>query len=117
MSNFTPLVDKEYEFDGDTIKVTFSRLLRKDMLNVLPAFLSLSKAEEGGEVYTESINEVLNNIADILPGYVKEFSGLNDSKGDPIDIETVVNEMYFMRLCSLIALDVIAESGVPGGNE
>ena len=116
MSNFTPLVNKQYEYDGDTIHVTFSRLLRKDMLNVLPAFLRLNKAEEGSDEYAEGINDVLNEIADILPGYVKEFTGLNDTEGNAIDIDTVVNEMYFMRLCSLIALDVIAESGIPQGN-
>ena len=71
MSNFTPLVNKEYEYDGDNISITFSRLLRKDMLNVLPAFLKLNKAEEGSEEYGEAVNEVLNNIADVLPGYVK----------------------------------------------
>ena len=116
MSNFTPLVKKQYEYDGDTVNVTFSRLLRKDMLNVLPAFMRLNKAEEGSDEYAEGINDVLNKIADILPSYVKELTGLTDADGKTIDIDTVVNEMYFMKLCSLIALDVISESSIPGGN-
>ena len=117
MSNFTPLVEKEYEFDGDTVKVLFSRMLRKDMLTVLPTFLKLSKAEEGTDEFNLLINDVLNTLVDILPGSIKSLEGLTDSKGEPISIETVTSEMYFMQLTVMIAMDLIKESGVPGGKD
>jgi hypothetical protein len=116
MSNFTPLVTKEYDFDGDKVKVTFSRLLRKDMLNVMPAFAKLNAAGEGSRDHDDAVNDILNGLADSLPHCVKSFTGLNDSTGSPISIETVVGEMYFMRLCVLISMDVVKESGAPKGN-
>jgi len=116
MSNFTPTVSKQYEFDGDTVNVVFSRLLRKDMLTVLPIFLKLNKAEEDTDEYREGINDILNALADVLPNYVVSLDGMNDKAGKAITIDQVVNEMYFMQLCALIAMDLIQESGVPGGN-
>ncbi len=116
MSNFTPLVTKTYDFDGDKVTVIFARLKRKDMLAVLPAYKRLNDADENSAEKAEAINDILNGIADSLPGYVKELTGLNDSKGNAITIETVVDEMYFMKLSSLIAADMMAESSIPGGN-
>jgi len=117
MSNFTPLVEREYEFDGDAIKVTFARLKRKHMMSSLPAMSKLANARmnEGDPVtgeQQEAINDILNNLADILPEYVKEFSGLNDVEGNAISINIVVEDMYFMRLCAMIAMDVVRESSV-----
>ena len=117
MSNFTPLVNKEYEFDGDAIKVTFARLKRKHMMSSLPAMSKLANARMNKDdpvtdEQQEAINEILNNLADILPQYVQEFSGLTDTNGAPISIETVVEDMYFMRLCAMIAMDVVRESSV-----
>ncbi len=115
MSNFTPLVKREYEFDGDTVHVTFSRLRRKDMLTVLPSFMELKDAEEHSTEWSDGINSVLNILAEIMPKYVKELKGLLDAEGDLITIETVSEEMYFMKLSAMIAMDLIKESGVPEG--
>jgi hypothetical protein len=118
MSNFTPLVTKEYEFDGDKVTVIFTRLKRKDMLSALPAFKKLNDMDEDddGAEKQEVINDVLNGIADVIPDYVKTISGLVDADGDDVPIETVAEEMYFMRLCAQIAMDIMRESTVPGGN-
>ncbi len=116
MSNFTPLVEREYDFDGDHIKVTFARLTRKDMLASMPAFLKLDKAEEGSDDYNAAINDVLNNISDSMPNYIRSFEGLTNAEGEQITIDTVVNEMYFMVLCAQIATDMMKESSVTGGN-
>jgi len=114
MSNFTPLVTKEYDFDGDHITVTFSRVTRKHMLASMPAFLKIQEADEDNRA--EIINDVLNDIVDVIPNYVKSIEGLNDVEGNRIKIETVVTDMYFMRLCALIANDMMRESSAPGGN-
>lgn len=121
MSNFTPLVEKTYEFDGDTVLVKFSRLRRKDMIKILPAFAKVREAQEEqaedepmSEAFAEGVNDVLNDVAELIPGYVKSFNGLKDSAGGAIDIDTVVSEMYFSRLSGMIVMDMIKESGVPG---
>lgn len=112
MSNFTPLVTREYEFDGDTVKVTFSRLRRRDMLNVLPSFQALGEMEEGSPEYNAGMQSVLNDVADILPNCVKTIEGLNDTEGNPVPLDSIINEMYFMKLSALITVDLIKESGV-----
>ena len=118
MSNFTPLVERTYEFEGDSIKVVFARLRRKDMLAAMPAFKKLMDAEEAkdAELKSAAINDVLNIIAEVLPEYVKSVEGLKDSEGNDIGIKTVADEMYFMGLCAQIATDIMGESSVPGGN-
>ncbi len=131
MSNFTPLVEKEYEWDGDVIKVKFKRLKRKDMLLVFPALKQLNAvkdAKEGDEgvmmvdgtaVMVEDISNAMNDILDVLleklPDYIVEFEGLVDSENKPITIETVADEFYFMKLCSMIVMDMVTESSFKGG--
>lgn len=131
MSNFTPLVEKKYEWDGDIVMVKFRRLKRKDMLLVFPALKELGAAKDvkegddgvimvdGTGVKVEDISNVMNDILDILldklPDYIVEFEGLVDAENKPITIETVADEFYFMRLCSMIVMDMVSESSFKGG--
>lgn len=114
MSNFTPLVHKEYKFDGDTVKISFRRLSRKHMMDSMPVLRVLESAEDGSPEANAAINDILNEIADIIPEYIESFAGLRDAEGVDIDIVTVVNDMYFMKLCAMIANDLMKESAVPG---
>ena len=112
MSNFTPLVTQEYEFEGDTVSITFSRLKRKDMIGAMPALQALQQAKEAedNELMGSAINDVLNSIVDVIPDYVKEFSGLNDVMGEPVPIETVCSEFYFVKLVMQIAIGMLEVS-------
>ena len=83
----------------------------------MPGFKKLIDAESGSAEWNDAIADVLDNIADVLPSYVKSFEGLSDSEGNPVSLEMVVNEMYFVKLCSQITTDVMAESSVLVGNE
>ena len=133
MSNFTPLVQKEYEFDGDTITMHFRRLKRKDMLAIMPRLKkfedsqreskALEKSDDADAVSAaaESVNESLGDLVDALsakvPEYTEHFEGLIDSEGHPIGIKTVCEELYFMRLCVKLCMDMIQESTVTGGKD
>lgn len=112
MSNFTPLVSKDYEFEGDSVHVSFSRLKRKHMLNAIPAFKAVADAEEAGddEAKLEAMNDFLGGIIDVIPEYVNRFEGLSDTAGNEVSITTVVNEFYFMKLASQICMDIVKES-------
>ncbi len=112
MSNFTPLVEHEFEFQGDVVKTTYSRLKRNDMLKVLPLMKSLKDDSENQEV----INEILELLIDSIPGYITTFSGLKDADGNNIEIETVVEEFYFLTLAAQIALQMIKDSSATAGN-
>lgn len=109
MSNFTPLVEKEYEWQGDKITAHFARFKRKDMLSLMPAIQELNKAEDEG-ARAMGISNVLNLSLGLLPKYVKVFDGLKTKDGLDISIETVAEEMYFVDLAMEIAMDMLQES-------
>lgn len=117
MSNFTPQVYKEYEFDGDTVKVTFSRLKRKHMLRATPAINKLQSMEDvpDSEKFG-AMADVLDSIIDAIPEYVHEFEGLTDSQGQPVSIQTVVDDFYFLELASRLAGDMVEASAPLIGN-
>lgn len=123
MSNFTPLVEKEYEYEGDTIIVKFSRLKRKHMLKAMPALsrvktalqdlpegLTVENIESLTPEVLDSMNDFLNDVVDALPDHVAVFSGLKDSNGNEISIETVVDDFYFTPLAFSIAMDMVKNS-------
>lgn len=114
MSNFTPLVKKEYDFENDKVVVTFSRLKRKHMIKATP-YLSKLKDFDAEQIVdnseqSEAANDLFNSIIDSLPDYVKSVEGLNDVEGKPISIKTIAEDFYFMRLAMLISIDMIKES-------
>ena len=117
MSNFTPLVRHEYEFEGDTVVVEFSRLKRKHMLGAMPALKKLqdSQGADKEDDLNEAINDVLNSIVDVIPEYVVKLEGLSDAEGHAVDIETVCSTFYFMKLIIQIAVGMLeASSGKEG---
>lgn len=117
MSNFTPLVNKEYIHGDDTVTVSFARFKRKDMLNLMPLVqrLGKAKAKKDDATVAEVTPEILNLSLGLLPEYVKTFTGLRAADGEPISIETVAEEMYFIDLASDIAMDIMDASIVLQG--
>jgi len=130
MSNFTPLVEREFEFQGDIIKATYSRLKRNDMLKVLPLMKNLNEVQgdvvmvDGMPTFPNAdiekqqavINDVLTALIDSVPNYIKSFSGLKDADDNDVDIETVTTEFYFLNLAAKIALQMIKDSSATEGN-
>ena len=116
MSNFTPLVTKQYEFEGDQVTVVFSRLKRKHMIAIMPALAEFeSIREEAGDnspklAQSAAMTTILELLVDKLPEYVKDFSGLRDKDGNAIEFNLVVDETYFMKLVTEMAIDLVTES-------
>ena len=110
MSNFTPLVVKKYDFEGDSITVTFARLKRKHMLELMPLVQKLSAIKEDAALKQAAITDLLNVALDFLPDYVKSIVGLVDSQGAEMDIDVVADEIYFVNLATDIVMDVLNES-------
>lgn len=111
MSNFTPLVEKTYEFEGDTVKVRFSRLKRKHTMELIPDMFSENSVDQ-----SEVIRKALNFGDVIADEYIHEMSGLKDTEGNSIEAKTVFEEIYFIRLANSILLDLINESFVEAKN-
>ena len=110
MSNFTPLVNHEFKFQGDVVKVTYSRLKRTEMLKVLPLFKKVEDSENQADV----VNEILELLIDSIPDYVKAFSGLIDAEGNQVAIDQVVSGFYFLNLAAEIAMQMIRDSSPKG---
>lgn len=114
MSNFTPLVAKQYEFDGDKVHIKFSRLKRKDMLKLMPSIQKMQRTDDEATT-AEAIGEMLADSLEFLPKYVKEINGLVDADGNPVGIETVSEDMYFVELATKIVTDLMSESSLGMG--
>lgn len=120
MSNFTPLVHKQYEFEGDKISVSFRRLKRKHMISISPMLAKLqSLTDEQGNIPAEAImdnnealSDILDAIIDHIPEYVSVFNGLTTADGLEVTVETVADDVYFMPLALQIAMDMVVESSV-----
>ena len=119
MSKFTKQFKKEYNFEGDVISVTMTRLKRKDAIKLAPY---MNEPDEDGKVsmaledsmkFADAANEIiLKNIV--------EFSGLYDGANVQLNKEDVFgedSEVYFMPLTSDIITDLMEESFVGGGDE
>jgi hypothetical protein len=117
MSNFTPLVKKTYQFEGDIVEVTFARLKRKHMLKIIPHISAMTKAQEDADqaAIADTTTTMLNIIIDALPEYVTEINGLTSKEGGNVGLEDITNEMYFMGLATDICMDILNESTVMDG--
>ena len=115
MSKFTPLVKKEYEFEGDKVVVNFRRLQRGDMIKLMPLIQKQRDAGDKG-MRLEVIGEFMTEISDMVPKYVTGMSGLTAEDGTEISVETMAAEVYFLDLQTSIAMDLLNESMVGGGS-
>jgi hypothetical protein len=115
MSKFTPLVKRTYEFQGDSISVSFRRLTRKHVLGFMPKVIAAQHCE--GAEQLQAQNEMLNDLVDLLPQYVEEFTGLRDTDGNAVQFDTVVSEIFFIDLVTEIGTDLMNESMVMDGKE
>ena len=108
MSNFTPQVEKTYEMEGDEIRVRFTRLKRKHILEFLPQISKMTMT--GAEDISGEQMAVVGELVGVLPEYVTEFAGLKDKDGNALEFTDVCEEVYFLELMTEIATDLITES-------
>ena len=114
MSNYSPLVDFEIEFEGDTIKMRLKQLTRDVFLAWMP---HLSNVDENGALSAEATLKLIAEAGDVLPKFVKDFKGLKDADGNAVGIDVVVSEVYFMQLMSDIVRKLIEISQVSDAQE
>jgi len=105
MSNFMPLVRREYEFEGDTISVSFTRLTRQQMIEISPY---LPKDDHG---LSEDDNmSLIGKAIDILKKNVVDFSGLKNANGEPLAFLDIIDDTYFFSLSTDMVKDLMGES-------
>ncbi len=111
MSNFLPLVKKEYEFEGDTIATEFSRLTRAQMLSVSPYIPEVKNGKAAAQSSEDSMR-FMDKAIDALKENMKVFTGLKDGDGNVLEFAAVADQSYFTTLLAQIAGDLMSESMV-----
>lgn len=98
MSNYLPSVNCESEFEGDHITYTVKPIGNEDFGRLLPFF---HENEDGEQVLKfEDQGRFLLVAGELLDKYVSGFTGLKDATGQPVPLEVVTREAYFMPLVS-----------------
>ncbi len=111
MSQFTPLVRKQYTFEGDTVSVAFARLKRKDFHKLAPHIKFDADTGKTKMSFHDQI-EFSGVMAEVLPEYVKEFAGLKDSDGNAVTLQQALEEVYFMSLIGDVVSDLFESSNM-----
>ena len=116
MSKFS-LTDKfETTFEGDVIHVVMSKLKRKDYLKITP-FVKIDEVTKEVKMSFNDEQTFLDVAADLLPTYVENFDGLKDDNGKPIEVKTVVEHVYFLKLTSELVSQLMKNSGLQEEDE
>ncbi len=109
MSKYAPLVHFETEFENDVVTMDLDQLSRKTLLSWTPY---MSEIDEDGKLNEEMTIKLVGEAAEILPEYVQNFSGLKDMDGNAIQIETVIEKIYFIELVSEMVMELIEISQI-----
>ena len=110
MSKFSPMVRFETEFQGDVVTMNLKSLSRKDFFDLLPF---MENADDDGSIPQGDALRLVDHATGWLPKYVEDFHGLTDDKGFDVDLETAIDEVFFIELISEIVMKVINISQVP----
>lgn len=94
MSGYVRNTEFSIEFDGQTVKGSLLPLSLPDLLRM-----------EAKDVATDQ--DAAKVLAEIVPNYVKEFSGLTDAAGTPMTIQEVCSTAYFIELSMSIGRKLV----------
>ena len=115
MSGFTKEAEKTYQFDGDEVVVKYSNLSRGDMMVLAPVLPKTTTSDDGEQVVSGTVDlsqsmEMMDVAAGIMKNRIKSMAGLNDSDGNNITKDVMLNEVYFVGLASDILADMMNSS-------
>lgn len=115
MSNYIPNYESEIEFEGDTIRLEIAPLENDDFRKILPYF----KEDDNGEIKLrfEDQEKFSTVSSEILKKYVVQFTGLKDHNGQPVDLDTVISKVYFIKLSGELFNQVFLASGISKEDE
>lgn len=94
MSGYVRSTEFAIEFDGQTAKGKLGQLTLPDLLRM-----------EAKDVSTDQ--EAAKVLAEILPNYVTEFTGLTDAAGAAMTIQEVCGLAYFVELAMAIGRKLV----------
>lgn len=100
MSRYVRNPAKTFTFDGDTITAHFKPLTALDLAQLSD---SATRSDE------------VRLMGDVVERNVVSINGLNDADGNPIDVQTVARDAYFVQLAAEMfkALVELSQPGNP----
>jgi hypothetical protein len=105
MSKYTPAVTREFNIEGDVVKVKFRRLTREQFGKLSPFMTS-----EG--MTAERSMEMMDVCSQFLPDVITNFEGLTDANGEPLGTKELFEEAYFFPLLADIIGAIVEESTI-----
>jgi hypothetical protein len=133
MGKFTQNIEKDYEFDGDNIKVKMKRLSRVNANIINPHIMRITKrtaaaVKAEGEDFDKStllsadeMAEYMEASATVLRDSIVSMEGLfiegNEVRVGSELYEVFLNHVYFTELLVRMVNDLFAESHMKGDDE
>lgn len=133
MGKFTQNVEKDYEFDGDNIKVKMKRLSRVNANIINPHILLITNRskiaeKEQGQFFDKStllsadeMAEYMEATATVLRDSIVSMEGLfiegNEVKVGSELYETVLTHVYFTELLVRMVNDLVSSSHMSADDE
>lgn len=133
MGKFTQNIEKDYEFDGDNIKVKMKRLSRVNANIINPHILRITKRTAAaikaeGENFdktkllsAEEMAEYLEATVNVLRDSIVSIDGLfiegNEVKVGSELYETVLSHVYFTELLVRMVNDLVSSSHMSADDE
>lgn len=121
MSNFSLVIKKTYEFEGDTISVEFKPLTKDQMISISPYMPEVDgKDKKGKPTLKKQSMEEMMKVSEMTTKLLKDnlvsFEGLVNDGGDPISIDDVFEFNYFSKLLNAICSDFMGGGSVDEKN-
>jgi hypothetical protein len=100
MSGYVQATELKEDFDGDKVTGWLQQLTIPDLLRLQSAQVSTDE-------------EAARMLAEIVPKYVTDFSGLKDASGAAVSIEKVCSTAYFIELAMDIGRKLVTAARPP----
>lgn len=115
MSKYLPSEHFDIDFEGDRVSFDVEPIDQADFFKLIPFF----QKNENGETklkFDDSL-KFMAMSGDLLGKYIKNFSGLKDSKGNDIALSVVPQKAYFMSLSQEMIAKLFEVSRLNGEEE
>ena len=122
MSQFTPETDFRIEFDGDVVTGSMKRLLRGDMLRMMPETGAAEVIADGPltRLVVRASLESQRLAVEVLPSYITKFEGLRvggEAVSAEVFFEKYAAQTYFTRLVVGLEQHLLSTSYVKADGE
>lgn len=117
MGNFTSKVTKTFQFDGDEVKVEFTRMKNKHFILIAPYLVLEDSEPKALRVGMLRSVKLVEESKQVLKECIKSMKGIQNADGDQLTLDDILDESYFISLLDqmlgfLMDVSVLRDSDV-----